>query len=79
MAQLQINMESELLHELFSKDGRDAAFSKLLETILNQVLSHEATEQLGAKPYERNKDRIGYRNGSYVISFEVSKKVANHK
>ncbi|HDR05948.1 MAG TPA: IS256 family transposase [Candidatus Marinimicrobia bacterium] len=64
MAQLQINMESELLHELFSKDGRDAAFNKLLETILNQVLSHEATEQLRAGPYERNDNRQDYRNGN---------------
>ena len=63
MAQVQINLDSKLLHELFSKDGRDEAFSKLMETILNQVLSHEASEQLCAEPYERNEGRVGYRNG----------------
>ena len=34
MAQFNITLESELLHGLFSKDGRDDAFSKLLETIV---------------------------------------------
>lgn len=64
MTQVQINIDSELLHELFSKDGKDEAFGKLLETILNQVLSHQASEQLQAEPYERNEDRRGYRNGN---------------
>ena len=47
----------------FSKDGRNDAFSKLLETILNQVLLAQSTEQLGAGPYERTEDRTAYRNG----------------
>ncbi len=64
MTQIQINMDSELLHGLFSKEGRDEAFSRLLETILNQVLSHQASEQLQAEPYERSEDRRGYRNGN---------------
>ena len=29
MTQIQINMDSELLHGLFSKEGRDEAFSRL--------------------------------------------------
>lgn len=63
MAQFNITLESELLHGLFSKDGRDDAFSKLLETILNQVLLAQSAEQLGAGPYERTEDRTAYRNG----------------
>ena len=63
MAQFNITLESELLHGLFSKDGRDDAFSKLLETILNQVLLAQSAEQLGADPYERTEDRTAYRNG----------------
>jgi putative transposase len=35
--------------------------AKLVE--LNQVLDAQATEQLGAAPYERTEDRQGYRNG----------------
>lgn len=54
MAQLNITLDTELLHELFTKDSRDQAFSKLLETILNQVLMAQSTEQLGAEPYERS-------------------------
>jgi transposase-like protein len=64
MAQKQFEIGMELLHELFSKTGREAGISKLLETILNQVLEHQATEQLGASRYERSDSRIAYRNGT---------------
>ncbi len=63
MAQLNITLDTELLRGLFTKDGRDDAFSKLLEAILNQVLMAQSTEQLGAEPYERNDERTAYRNG----------------
>jgi hypothetical protein len=38
MAQLNITLDTELLHGLFTNDSRDDAFSKLMEAILNQVL-----------------------------------------
>jgi transposase-like protein len=63
MAQLNITLDTELLHGLFTKDNRDDAFSKLLEVILNQVLIAQSTEQLGADPYERSEGRTAYRNG----------------
>ncbi len=63
MAQLNITLDTELLHELFTKDSQDQTFSKLLGTILNQVLVAQSTEQLGAEPYERSEDRTAYRNG----------------
>ena len=63
MAQLNITIESEILHGLFTSDGRDEAFSKLLASILNQVLDAQSTEQIGAKRYERNGERKAYRNG----------------
>jgi putative transposase len=51
------------LHQLFLSNGRDEAFSKLLEEIFNQVLLAQSTEQLGAAPYERTEGRTAYRNG----------------
>ncbi|HAE62532.1 MAG TPA: IS256 family transposase [Eubacteriaceae bacterium] len=63
MAQLHITLDTDLLHGLFTKDSKDEAFSKLLETILNQVLLAQSTEQLGAEPYERSQERTAYRNG----------------
>lgn len=39
--------------------------SGLLESILNQVLQAQATEQLKAGHYERSEERAAYRNGSY--------------
>ncbi len=65
MAKYHITLKSELLHELFTKDSRDQAFSKLLEEILNQVLKVQSTEQLWAEPYERSQNRRAYRNGKF--------------
>jgi putative transposase len=63
MAQYQITVDQEILHQLFLGE-RDAGVAKLLESVLNQVLQAQVTEQIGAKPY----DRKGYRNGSYSRS-----------
>jgi transposase-like protein len=63
MAQIKLNLDTDLLHELFSKEGRNKGMTKLMESILNQVLELQAEEQLGAKPYERSENRTAYRNG----------------
>ena len=63
MAQFNITITEELLHGLFLSNGRDKAFSKLLEEIFNQVLLAQSSEQLRAEPYERTEERTAYRNG----------------
>jgi putative transposase len=63
MAQFNITITEELLHGLFLSNGRDEAFSKLLEEIFNQVLLAQSSEQIGAEPYERTEERTAYRNG----------------
>ena len=65
MAQYQITVDSQLLHQLFLGNSQDSGVAKLLESILNQVLQAQVTEQLEAERYERTDDRKGYRNGSY--------------
>ncbi|CAM3891442.1 IS256 family transposase [Marinicrinis lubricantis] len=65
MAQYKINVDSKLLHQLFLGNSQDSGVAALLESVLNQVLQAQASEQLGAEPYERSDDRQGYRNGSY--------------
>src|SRR5690606_26865279 len=45
--------------------NQDPGVAKLLESVLNQILKAQVTEQLGAEPYERTEDRKGYRNGDY--------------
>ena len=50
MAQFNITITKELLHGLFLSNGRDEAFSKLLEEIFNQVLLTQSSEQLRAEP-----------------------------
>lgn len=66
MTQYQINLDSKLFHQLFLGNSRDEAVSALLESILNQVLRAQATEQLAAENYERTEDRKDYRNGAYT-------------
>ena len=63
MAQYNITITEELLHGLFLSNGRDEAFSKLLEEIFNQVLLAQSTEQIRAQPYERTEERTAYHNG----------------
>lgn len=65
MAQYQITVDSKLLHQLFLGNSQDAGVAALLESVLNQVLQAQASEQLAAEPYERTEDRQGYRNGTY--------------
>jgi putative transposase len=65
MAQFNITINSEELHELFLGNSRDEAVAKLLEKIFNEVLLCQSEEQLSAKPYERTDQRKGYRNGYY--------------
>lgn len=65
MAQYKINVDSEVLHRLFLGHSQDAGVSALLESVLNQVLQAQASEQLSAERYERTDERQGYRNGSY--------------
>jgi putative transposase len=65
MAQYQITVDSQVLHQLFLTKSKDSGVSALLESVLNQILQAEATEQLQAEPYERTDERQGYRNGSY--------------
>lgn len=65
MAQYKINVDSELLHQLFLGNSQDAGVAKLLESVLNQVLQAQVTEQVEAERYERTETRQGYRNGTY--------------
>ncbi len=63
MAQFNITLTTELLHGLFSNNGRDQAVTKLVEEIFNQVLLAQSEDQIGAAPYERTNERTYYRNG----------------
>lgn len=60
MTQYQLTLDSETLQRLFTGDGQ---LGRLLETVLNQVLNAQVSEQLQAAPYERSEQRQGYRNG----------------
>jgi len=56
MAQYNITIDSEILHYLFLKGVKDEGMTKLLESVLNQVLQAQAAEQIKAEPYERTEE-----------------------
>jgi len=60
MAQYQITVDGEMLHQLFRGDE---GVGKLLESVLNQVLEAQVREHVKAAPFERTEERAGYRNG----------------
>src|SRR5690606_18607676 len=60
MAQYQITVDGEVLHQLFRGD---VGMPKLLESVVHQVRHAQVTEQLRAARFERSKGRLGYRNG----------------
>lgn len=61
MTDYDIKLNANTLSNLLSDSN---GLAQLLEPILNQVLQAQASEQLGAEPYERNDDRAAYRNGN---------------
>lgn len=61
MATYEITVNSEQLSGLLT---HDKGLQGLVETVLNQVLEAQVTEQIGARPYERSPTRKAYRNGS---------------
>jgi putative transposase len=60
MTQYQVTLNAQTLQRLFSGDSQ---LAQLLESILNQVLEAQVSEQLQAGRYERTDERQGYRNG----------------
>jgi len=53
MAQYQITVDQEILQQLFLANSKDASVAKLLESVLNQVLKAQVSEQVAADRYER--------------------------
>ena len=46
MAQYQITLDSATLHQLFLGGAGESGMKTLLETVLNQILQAQATEQV---------------------------------
>ena len=61
MPTLQLSVEPEQVQSLLTNEG---AMASLLQSLLNQVLQAQATEQIGAEPYERTETRTARRNGT---------------
>ncbi len=60
MADYEINVSEALLSNLMTEQH---GLAQLLESVLNQILEAQASEQIGAERYERSEARTAYRNG----------------
>jgi len=60
MTEYQINLNGDQVKELLVSDG---GLQGLAETVLNQILVAQATDQIGAARHERTEKRTAYRNG----------------
>ena len=63
MAQYNISIDSAWLGNLLTTAAKDSSMAKMVESVLNQILEHQAKEQVGADRYERSDTRQAYRNG----------------
>jgi putative transposase len=61
MAVYEVSLNSEQLSGLLTSDS---GLQGLVETVLNQVLEAQVSDQIGALPYGRSTQRRAYRNGS---------------
>jgi len=60
MTEYQITLNGEQVKELLVNDE---GLKGVVETVLNQVLKEQLTEQIGADRHERSDNRTSYRNG----------------
>ncbi|MEX1386052.1 transposase, partial [Hydrogenibacillus schlegelii] len=56
-----MTVDEEIFEVLFQRDG---CLANLVESVVNQILQAQVQEHLKAAPYERTKERQGYRNGT---------------
>lgn len=67
--QNQLNVVKEKI-SIFLKDTREEK-KQLKEWFLNDVMDEEARVHILSMPYERIKERKGYRNGSRARSLKI--------
>lgn len=60
MARFQVTVDEDVMRGLFQDD---LGLSRLVESVVNQILEAQLTEHLGAERHERTDARQGYRNG----------------
>ena len=62
---LEAEINTTLLGKLFeviSKDGLEC-MPQVFSTLLNEAMKIERSNAIGAAPYERSEERLGYANG----------------
>ena len=60
---MQFSVSDEIIQQLLGDE--EEGLAALKETVFNQLLEEQRTEQLQADPHERTEQRQGRRNGYY--------------
>ncbi|GMA73094.1 hypothetical protein GCM10025885_21430 [Tetragenococcus osmophilus] len=72
MTQLNINIDFEELTEAIMQSDMNMMMKSLAVTVLNAYMEVERDEFIQAQHYERNGQRLDYRNGYYERSFTLA-------
>ncbi len=74
MAVYEVSLNSEQLSGLLTSDR---GLQGLVETVLNQVLEAQVSDQIGALPYERSEQALVLAMMEMVLKGVSTRKVAN--
>ncbi|MRX74440.1 IS256 family transposase [Bacillus lacus] len=72
MTQLQFNLDLDVLKEAVINSNIEAVVRSAIVLVLNEYMEKERDEYLQAAAYERNTERLDYRNGYYERDFTMS-------
>ena len=69
MTQVHFTMSREDIQSLIKESVENDLSKKILTTVFNQLMEQERNDYVNASDYERNDERVSYRNGYYERDF----------
>jgi transposase-like protein len=64
MQEYSISLDANMVKDVLLNPDRDGVLARLLELVVNQLLSIRAEQLCNAAPWEQTEDRVDYRNGT---------------
>lgn len=65
MTQVHFTLNQEDIQKLIEESVTDDLSKNLLTTVFNQLMEEQRNQYIGVGDYERDDDRVSYRNGYY--------------
>lgn len=69
MTQVHITLKKEEIQNFINMSVNNDLSRNILNAVFNKLMAKERTEYIETERYERNKDRVTYRNGYYERDF----------